>query len=251
MTGAPRRTARGKGVTLSRALSKAGVASRAEADRLIRDGAVTVDGAEVRAPGTWVDPRRVRIALRGRPVERPARVYIAMHKPCGVVTTRSDERGRGTVYGLLPPALPLVFPVGRLDMDTSGLLFMTNDTQFGERVAGAAHGVPKTYLVTLERALDGRAAAALRRGAVLAGGQRCRPALLETGPADACTCRITITEGKNRQVRRMFASAGYTVLALRRVAIGPVRLGTMREGEVRSLTREEVTGLMNGGVRRG
>jgi len=247
MTGAPRRTARGKGVTLSRALSKAGVASRAEADRLIRDGAVTVDGAEVRAPGTWVDPRRVRIALRGRPVERPARVYIAMHKPCGVVTTRSDERGRPTVYSLLPRSLPLVFPVGRLDMDTSGLLLLTNDTQFGERVAGAAHGVPKTYLVTLERPLDGRAAAELRRGAVLASGERCRPARLEADPADPRVCRITITEGKNRQVRRMFASLKHTVVALRRIAIGAVRLGAMNEGDVRPLTDEEVSGLRRAG----
>jgi len=246
-----RSTARGRGVTLARALSKAGVASRAEAARLIREGAVTVNGATVLAPGAWIDPRSASVALRGRPVGPPARVYLAMHKPCGVVTTRSDEMGRPTVYGLLPKSLPLVFPVGRLDRDTSGLLLFTNDTRFGERVAGAAHGVPKTYLVTLEHALDARGAAALRRGVALPGGEHCRPAILEADMKDPRRCRLVITEGKNRQVRRMFAAVGNVVVALRRVAVGGVRLGPMKEGEVRPLTQQEVAGLMGDGGSRG
>jgi len=251
MTSSSRRTARGRGVTIARALSKAGVASRAEAFRLIRDGAVTVNGATVRAPGTWVDPRAARIALRGKPVEPPRHIYLAMHKPCGVLTTRSDERGRRTVYSLLPRSLPLVFPVGRLDMDTSGLLLLTNDTQFGERVAGASHGVPKTYLVTLDRPMEARAAAAIRRGVTLQGGERCRPARLEPDDRNPRSCRLVITAGKNRQVRRMFASQGHTVVALRRIAVGGVRLGSMNAGDVRALTDEEVSGLLEEGGPRG
>jgi len=246
-----RRTARGRGVTLARALSKSGIASRAEASRLIREGAVTVNGATVRAPGAWVDPRAARIALRGTPVGPAPRIYIAMYKPPGIVTTRSDERGRRTVYALLPRSLPLVFPVGRLDMETSGLLLLTNDTRFGELVAGASHGVPKTYRVTLERPLDARAAAAIRRGVALPGGERCRPARLDADSRDPRSCRLVITEGKNRQVRRMFASQGHAVVALRRIAVGCVRLGSMNEGDVRLLTDEEVTGLMDEGARRG
>ncbi|HTO94701.1 MAG TPA: pseudouridine synthase [Bacteroidota bacterium] len=251
MRAGTRRTSRGRGVTLARALSKAGVASRAEATRLIREGAVTVNGAIVRAPGAWVDTRGSRIALRGKPVGPARHIYIAMHKPRGIVTTRSDERGRQTVYSLLPPSLPLVFPVGRLDMDTSGLLLLTNDTHFGERIAGAAHGVPKTYLVTLDRPLEPPASAAIRRGVVLPGGERCRPAHLELDARDPRSCRLIITEGKNRQVRRMFSSEGYTVVALRRIAVGCVRLGSMNEGEVRLLTADELSGLMDEGGDRG
>lgn len=132
-------------------------------------------------------------------------------------------------------------------MDTSGLLLFTNDTQFGERVAGAGQGVPKTYLVTLARPLDERTAAAIRRGAVLPGGERCRPASLAAEAHDACRCRLVITEGKNRQVRRMFDSLGNSVVGLRRIAIGGVRLGPMREGDVRPLSAREVSGLLHGG----
>ncbi len=254
----PGRTLRTKsprrGVTLARALSKYGIASRAEARRLILRGDVGVNGTTVTAPGMWVDPVRDAVTFGGKPLPRIPRVYIALHKPPGVVTTRADERGRGTVYDLLPDGLPWVFPVGRLDLDSTGLLLFTNDTKFGERVTGPAAKVPKTYSVFLERPLGASGAAALREGLLLATGVRCRPAEVTIDPEDGRACRIVITEGKNRQVRRMFETIGNPVVRLHRLAIGPVSLGHLKEGRVRELTREEImalSGVVKGGGKHG
>jgi pseudouridine synthase len=254
----PGRTVRGKTprrrVTLARVLSKYGIASRAEARRLILRGDVRVNGSTVTAPGKWVDPALDAVTFGGKPLPRIPRVYIAMHKPRGVVTTRADERGRGTVYDLLPEGLPWVFPVGRLDLDSTGLLLFTNDTMFGERVTGPAAKVPKTYSVLLERPLEGSGAAAMRDGLVLAGGVRCRPADVTVDPNDARFCRVVITEGKNRQVRRMFETLGNPVVRLHRLAIGSVGLGHLKEGQVRELTREEIaafSGDVKGGGKHG
>jgi pseudouridine synthase len=170
-----------------------------------------------------------------------------MHKPRGVVTTRSDERGRRTVYDLLPKSLPRVFPLGRLDKDSSGLLLFTNDTRFGERITNPLGMTPKCYSVELDRPLREKDRAAFARGLRLEDGTRCRPARVEHGGAPA-SYLITITEGKNRQVRRMCASLGYAVRVLERVGIGTVRLGSLPEGGVRSLTPGEVTSLVRAGT---
>ena len=243
----PGRTVRGKSprrrVTLARALSKFGIASRAEARRLILRGDVNVNGATVRAPGMWVDPALDALTFGGKPLPRIPRVYIAMHKPRGVVTTRSDERERGTVYDLLPGGLPWVFPVGRLDLDSTGLLLFTNDTKFGERLTGPAAKVPKTYSLLLKGPLAESDAAALREGLVLAGGVRCLPAEVRIDPDDARICLVVIREGKNRQIRRMFDTLGNPVIRLHRLAIGDVGLGQLKEGRVRELTREEIAAL--------
>ncbi len=238
-------------VTLARALSKYGIASRAEARRLILGGEVSVNGFTVRTPGTWVDPALDAVTFGGKPLPRIPRVYLAMHKPPGVVTTRSDERGRGTVYDLLPEGLPWIFPVGRLDLDSTGLLLFTNDTAFGERVTGPAGKVPKTYIVLLERPLVESDAAAMRGGLVLCGGTRCLPAGVSIDRRDARRCRVVITEGKNRQIRRMFETLGNPVVRLHRLAIGPVDLGDLREGKVRELTRGEIASLSGEGGGRG
>jgi len=239
-----RRAARGR-VTLSRALSKYGVCSRSEGRRLILAGEVTVNGAKIRTPDSWVDPVSDVIACGGKPLCRVRRVYLALHKPEGVVTTRADEKGRSTVYDILPPGIPWIFPVGRLDMDSTGLLLLTNDTAFGERVTGPAGKVPKTYRVLLEKALDAAGAAAIRAGVILDGEDRCRPARVTIEADSGRRIRIEITEGKNRQVRRMFESLGNRVVSLHRTAIGPVEIGTLKAGETRALTKREVA-LLSG-----
>ena len=238
-------------VTLARVLSKSGIASRAEASRLILRGEVSVNGSSVRTPGRWVDPVLDAITFAGKPLPRIRQVYIAMHKPPGVVTTRSDERGRGTVYDLLPEGSPWVFPVGRLDLDSSGLLLFTNDTMFGERVTGPTGEVPKTYSVLLERPLGESGALAMRDGLLLPGNVRCRPAEVSIDAHDARRCLVVITEGKNRQIRRMFETLGNPVVRLHRLAIGPVGLGSLEEGEVRELTLEEIAALRGNVNRRG
>ncbi len=230
-------------VTLARAISKHGVASRTEAGRLIEKGEVSVNGFPEGNPRRWVDPARDAITIGGKSLPRAAKVYLAMHKPPGIVTTRQDERGRPTVYDILPGGLPWVFPVGRLDRDSTGLLLLTNDTQFGERVTGPGEKVPKTYRVELARPLSERDASRVREGLVLPGNIRCRPAEVVFDDQPGVHCRVVITEGKNRQIRRMFEALGNRVVRLHRVAIGSVELGGLKEGEVRSLTPEEIASL--------
>jgi len=231
-------------VTLARALSKLGIASRVQAQALIRDGKISVNGRIVRSPLVWVDPREDRISLAGKPVQKTERVYLALHKPCGVVTTRSDERGRKTVYDLLPEGLDWVFPVGRLDKESSGLLLLTNDTRFGESVTNPTLKIQKVYAVQLDRALQEADRKRMESGMTLSDGTRTLPASVSVSTSDLATCEITLREGKNRQIRRMGKELGYEVVSLKRVSIGAIRLGNLKEGEIRSLTATEKQGIL-------
>lgn len=236
----PHSTRGGKNeISLCRALSKMGAASRAQARVRIEAGEVTVNGRVRRDPDLWIDPRRDRIALAGSPVRARSFVYLALHKPAGVVTTRSDEKGRATVYALLPPETPWVFPVGRLDRESSGLLILTNDTAFGDRLTSPAAKLPKVYDVRLDRPLDDADAGILRKG-MTAAGERYRPAGVEWTGGGHREIRLTLTEGKNRQIRKMLAALGYEVQTLHRRSIGPLSLGTLPPGSVRALTQTEV-----------
>lgn len=228
-------------VSLARVLSKFGVVSRSVGEGWIMAGRVSVNGRTVRNPALRVDPRRDRIAVDGS-VVRPFRWFtLAMNKPVGVVTTRSDERGRPTVYGLLPEGLPAVFPVGRLDRESSGLLLFTNDTRLGEGLTSPRGGVPKTYRVVLDRPFRAADVRALGKGMVVDGVEY-GPASAVPGPAPE-EWLVTITEGKNRQIRRMLDALGYEVRALQRISIGGLSLGALAPGETRVLSAAEVAGL--------
>lgn len=228
-------------ITLARALSKLGAASRSEARRIIADGRVAVNKQVVRNPDRWIDPRKEHVSLDGVPLLKPAFVYLAMHKPADCVTTRADELARKTVYHYLPDDWKKLFPVGRLDKDTTGLLLFTNDSRWGDMVAG--HGISKVYTVQLSAPLRQRDLRALESGMILEDGTQLQPAHVVRHPSLATRCTITITEGKNRQVRRMFETLGYAVESLHRVSIGPVTLGPLPSGKTREVSREELAGF--------
>ncbi len=244
-------------VSLARALSKFGVASRREAERWIAHGRVSVNGAVECTPSRWILPARDRVEVDGQRVgDDTSRLVLALHKPKGLVTTRSDPGGRPTVYDALGDVGRWVFPVGRLDRDTSGLLILTNDHRLGQRLTDPEHHVPRTYHARIRGIPTEEALRALREGLALDGALT-RPArvrVLGTPKAAAASPRgpspgsswleIVLTEGKNRQVRRMGAALGHEVVELVRVRIGRLDLGDLAPGEWRELGPEEIQTLL-------
>jgi pseudouridine synthase len=230
--------------TLERVLSKAGLGSRTEARSWIGAGRVRVNGKLVQSPDFWVDLLRDRVTLDGRPVRAGKKVYLLLYKPKGYITTYTDPLRRPTVYDLIRDTGVWLVPVGRLDLDSSGLLLMTNDTQFAERLTNPDYKVPKTYQVKCADLLSDAQIEKLRRGVDLSDGPT-RPAMVERlrDSGKYTHLRIAITEGRNRQVRRMLEAAGSKVLELVRVAIGPVRIGELQIGKWRHLTEAEVRKL--------
>ncbi len=200
---------------------------------------MSINGKEVRSPDLWINPKHDRICLDGNPIKPKDFVYLAMNKPAGIVTTRADERGRSTVYDFLPASHRWVFPVGRLDKETSGLLLFTNDTRFGDRVTSPLESIPKTYLLSLDRPLSQGELELMESGMRLPDGTLLLPAHISVDPAHPKTLTIVIHEGKNRQVRRMCEAVGVRARALHRLSIGPIKLGALGEGAVRPLTEKE------------
>jgi len=242
-----RRSAKRPLKTLERVISKAGLGSRAEARRWIGAGRVSVNGKTIQTPDYWVDFARDNVTLDGKPVRAGRKIYLLLYKPKGYLTTHKDPEGRPTVYDLIPDVGAWLVPVGRLDLDTSGLLILTNDTQFAERLTNPEHKVPKTYqlkasTVRLEEQIN-----QLRKGVTLADGPT-RPAIVKRlrDTAKYTFLEITITEGRNRQVRRMLEAVGSKVLKLVRTAIGSVRIGELVIGKHRPRTEEELGDLGKG-----
>ncbi len=225
--------------TLERVLSKAGIGSRTEARKWIAGGRVRVNGRVVRDPDQWIDLQRDRVSFDNKTLGKTERVYLLFYKPKGYLTTYRDPQGRPTIYDLLPNKQYL-FPVGRLDLDTSGLLILTNDTAFAERLTNPDYKVPKTYLVKASKPMTDDDLDALRRGVELRDGPT-RSAIVHRLTANKF--EITITEGRNRQVRRMVEHLDAKVLKLVRVAIGRIRIGDLKIGAARELTPGEVTRL--------
>jgi 23S rRNA pseudouridine2605 synthase len=231
--------------TLERVLSKAGVGSRTEARSWIHAGRVSVNGQPTRNPDQWVDMERDRVRFDGKPLESRERVYVLLYKPTGYLTTYKDPEGRPTVYDLVKDVGTFLSPVGRLDLDTSGLLLMTNDTRLAERVTNPESHLPKTYLVKATPRLTDAQLQRLRDGLELADGPT-RPAqVTRVRDSEKYThFEMVLTEGRNRQVRRMVEALDARVLKLVRVKLGPIAIGTLpigkwrllRPGEVRRLT---------------
>lgn len=230
---------------LARVLSKHGVCSRSEAARWIAAGRVAIDGRIVRDPEFPVVRGLHGISVDGQALDVAARVYLALNKPRGLVTTASDERGRGTVYSCFDEAgLPWVAPVGRLDKASEGLLLFCNDPQWAACITDPDTGPDKTYHVQVDTIPDGHLLAALIAG-VDQGGERLRAKsalVLRAGSRNAWL-EIVLDEGRNRQIRRLLAAFDINVLRLVRVAIGPVALGELPKGQWRALTDTEVTRL--------
>ncbi len=230
--------------TLERVLSKAGVGSRTEARKWVAEGRVKVNGRAVRDPDTWVDLERDRVLFDGKPLTKSEKTYLLLYKPTGYLTTYRDPQGRPTIYDLLPDREQYLFPVGRLDLDTSGLLILTNDTAFAERVTNPDFKVPKTYLVKASRHFSDEDLDRLRSGVELKDGPTKPGTLQRVRQSGGKTVfEITITEGRNRQVRRMVEVLDAKVLKLVRVAIGSIRIGDLQIGKARQLTGEEVRAL--------
>lgn len=235
--------------TLDRIISKAGIGSRTDARKWIGAGRVEVNGKVVRTPDHWVNPQRDVVALDGRPVVERDKIYILLYKPTGYLTTYRDPEGRPTVYDLLEGVEAWVSPVGRLDLDTSGLLIMTNDNDLAETVMNPERKVPKTYLVKTSTILPDSALELLRAGVELSDGLT-KPAEVrrDRDTASSTFLEITITEGRNRQVRRMIEAVGSRVRKLVRIAIGPLRIGDLEIGKYRVLSPAEVRKLRDAGA---
>ena len=226
--------------TLDRVISKAGIGSRTEARGWIGAGRVRVNGKLIQTPDHWVDLARDRVTLDGKPLVARQRVYLLLYKPKGYLTTYKDPEGRPTVYDLIPGLEQFVFPVGRLDLDTSGVLLLTNDAQFAERIMNPDFKVPKTYLVKCSTLVTEEQIANLRGGVELSDGPT-RPAVVTRlrDSAKYSFLEITITEGRNRQVRRMIEAIGSKVLKLVRTRIGSIAIGDLEIGKYRELTPAE------------
>lgn len=226
---------------LNKYIASAGICSRRKADELIAAGNVKINGAAMREMGYDVQEGD-RVEVNGKPIKAEAKkVYVAVNKPWGYVTTMDDEKDRLTVADLVADIPERLFPVGRLDYNTTGLLLMTNDGDLTYRLTHPKHEVYKTYVAVVSGFLSDARVTMLRRGVDI-GGFITSPAkvrILRQNPRSTVV-EISIREGKNRQVRKMFNSVGNRVQELQRVAIGDIRLGHMQEGHYRKLSREEI-----------
>jgi 23S rRNA pseudouridine2605 synthase len=225
-------------VALERALSKLGLASRSEARQLIRDGMVRVNGRVETNPLASVRPERGGIEVAGRPAPPPVWRTIAFHKPRDTMTTRRDPEKRRTVFDLLGPTGDGLVAVGRLDYATSGLLILTTDTQLAERLTNPRHAVIRRYVVTARGGVSDDDCAALVRGV---GGLRASAVAMRKRSRRETHLFVELTEGKNREIRRLFDAIGRPVTRLLRVAYGPIELGTLQPGEWREVTRETLS----------
>jgi len=231
---------------LNRAIAATGICSRRNADELIKNGRISVNGKPALDLAMHVDPLKDRIAVDGKPLYKKSYDYIVLYKPKGVVTTCDDEKGRRTVIDLLPGELQHLKPVGRLDRDSEGMIILTNDGTLAQTLTHPSHHVEKTYRVTVEGHIEDSALKAMREGVRLSEGitQKAEIRSLKRS-GNLSTFVIVIREGRNRQIRRMCAKVGYNVIRLVRERIGALQLNLKEPGEWRHLMASEVSLLSN------
>ncbi len=233
---------------LQRILAAAGFGSRRQCEELIETGRVHVDGKLVDKLGMVVDSETAKILVDGQTLKRQKLVYFAVNKPVGVVTTNADPQGRPRVIDLVPPN-ERVFPVGRLDLSSEGLILLTNDGELAQRLAHPKFGIQKIYRVTVAGKVDTQALRKMREGIYISDGHvRVDGARVLKAKAKATEMEITLREGKNREIRRILARLGHKVQTLRRIAIGSLRLGDLPPGAYRPLTRDEITKLQTAAI---
>lgn len=231
---------------INKYIANAGIASRRKADELIKAGKVKVNGKVMSQPGYNVADRD-EVLVEGKPVQSTEnKVYYAMNKPLGVITSVNDDRGRMTVVDIMSDVEERVFPVGRLDYNTSGLLLLTNDGDFANRIMHPGHRMDKTYRVRVAGNISKMKISVLRAGVRL-GKFKTSPARVDviTWNRHSMILEVTIHEGKNRQIRRMFEAVGYPVQELERISIGNMKLGHLKPGQYRKLSRRELEYFRN------
>jgi len=228
-------------VPLERALSKLGVMSRSRAKRCVEEGRVSVNGRLVKDPAFPVVPETARIIIDGKPVERAAECTIMLYKPRGVVTTRSDEKGRKTVYDLVPPHLQHLHPVGRLDMASTGLLLMTTDTRLSNLLTDPGNEIPRVYAVSAAGRITEEEIKRLSEG-IQDKGQLLKASFVTLRKASNKESHLIVglSEGKNREIRRMLEALGSEVTALKRIAFGKLKLGDLAPGQFREVMKKEI-----------
>lgn len=222
-------------VRLNKLIADAGLASRRASDKIIEEGRVIVNGKRVFELGTKVDPHNDRVVVDGKPLRKKFDIlYLMMNKPKGILTTMEDPLNRPTIKDFLGAIPARVFPVGRLDWDSEGLLLLTNDGDWANKIMNPKSEVTKTYLVKLDGQPKPEQIAKLLKGVTIVGGKVAARSVekVKRGKDQYAWYKIVITEGKNRQIRQMFEKIGYDVLKLQRVAIGRLRLGSLERGEV-------------------
>jgi 23S rRNA pseudouridine2605 synthase len=231
---------------LQKFLADAGVASRRAAEQMILDGRVSVNGHVVRLLGTKVDPDQDKIIFDGQPVRALKKIYLALNKPVKCVCSHKDELNRPTIYELLPKEWQMVSSVGRLDFNSEGLIFLTNDGEFALRLTHPRYGVVKKYLATIEGEVTREMLARFVSG-IFTGGEKLKAlsAHIVSGGRARSVVELELGEGKNREVRRLFESQNLTVKKLQRTQIGKIKLGELKLGKWRTLTPAEIKTLIS------
>jgi pseudouridine synthase len=233
-------------VRLQKFLADAGVASRRAGEKLILDGLVRVNGRIVQVLGTKINPDRDEVIVDGKIVRAFKKIYLALNKPPGCVCSRQDEHDRPTIYDLLPKEWQIVHSVGRLDFNSEGLIFLTNDGQFSLRLTHPRYGVRKKYLATVEGEVNRAMLAQFVSGIWHAGEKlKAEKAVLVSGGRTRSVVELELSEGKNREVRRLFESQAVTVRRLQRIQIGRIKLGELKLGKWRTLTAAEIKTLLS------